>query len=104
MRNKTSALAGKLGNAFPISTIEAQDTNIRKVVCQIEVIPTPTHSAQNQIADQPHPNQHEVISLSSSIECVEIQLDSDTPEIIRKHSAQKGRSEHTYNRNDEVRV
>ena len=89
MRHKTSALAGKLGNAIPISTIEAQDTNIRNVVCQVEVIPTPTNSAQNQIAVTPHHNQQEVISLSSSIECVEVQLESDTPEIIRKHSAQK---------------
>ena len=89
MRHRTSALAGKLGNAIPISTNEAQDANIRNVVCQVEVIPTPTHSAQNQIAVQPNPNQQEVISLSSSIECVEVQLESDTPEIIRKHSAQK---------------
>ena len=41
MRHRTSALAGKLGNAIPFSTIEAQDTNIWNVVCQVEVIPTP---------------------------------------------------------------
>ena len=91
MRNRTSALAGKLGNAIPISTIEAQDRDIRNVVCQVEVIPTPsnTNSAQNQIAVTPHQSQQEVISLSSSIECVEIQLESDTPENIRARSAQR---------------
>ena len=56
---------------------------------QVEVIPTPAHSAQNQITDHPNPHQQEVISLSSSIECVEVQLESDTPEIIREQSAQK---------------
>ena len=89
MRNRTSVLAGKLGNAIPISTIEAQDRDIRNVVCQVEVIPTPTNSAQNQIAVTPHQSQQEVISLSSSIECVEIQLESDTPENIRARSAHR---------------
>ena len=59
------------------------------MVCQVEVIPTPTHSAQNQITDHPNPHQQKVISLSSSIECVQVQLESDTPEIIREQSAQK---------------
>ena len=89
VKHRTSALAGKLGNAIPISTIEAQDTNIRNVVCQVEVIPTPTHGAQNQSTVNPNLNQQEVISLSSSIECVEVQLESDTPETIREQSAQK---------------
>ena len=89
VRHRTSALAGKLGNAIPISTIEAQDRDIRNVVCQVEVKPTPTNSAQDQIAVTPHQNQQEVISLSSSIEFVEVQLESDTPENIRAHSAQQ---------------
>ena len=89
MRNRTSALAGKLGDAIPISTIESQDRDIRNVVCQVELKPTPANSAQNQIAVTPHQRQQEVISLSSSIECVEIQLESDTPENIRARSAQK---------------
>ena len=41
------------------------------------------------MTDHPNPHQQEVISLSSSIECVEVQLESDTPEIIREQSAQK---------------
>ena len=59
------------------------------MVCQVEVIPTPTHGAQNQITGNPNLNQQEVISLSSSIECVEVQLESDAPEIIREKSTQK---------------
>ena len=34
MRNRTSALAGKHGNAIPISTIETQSSDICNVVCQ----------------------------------------------------------------------
>ena len=89
MRNRTIALAGKLGNAIPISTIESQSSDIRNVVCQVEVIPTPKNSTQSQTAITPQQNQQEVISLSSSVECVEIQLESDTPENIRARSEQK---------------
>ena len=82
MRKRTSALVGKLGNTIPISTIESQSSDIRNVVCQVEVIPTPKNST-------PQKNQQEVILFSSSVECVEIQLESDTPENIRAPSEQK---------------
>ena len=89
MRNRTSALAGKLGNAIPISTIEAQNSDIRNVVCQVKIIPTPENITKDTNNITPQQDPQEVISLSFSVECVEIQLDSDTPENIRACSQQK---------------
>ena len=88
-RNRTSALAGKLGNVIPISTIEAQNIEIRNVVCQVEIIPTPENITKDTNNITPQQDPQEVISLSSSVECVEIQLESDTPENIRACIQQK---------------
>ena len=89
MRNRTSALAGKLGNAIPIITIEAQSSDIRNVVCQVEIIPTPENITKDTSIVTPQQDLQEVISLSSSVECVEIQLESDTLANIRACSQQK---------------
>ena len=89
MRTRTIALAGKFGNAIPISTIETQNIDNRNVVCQIDIVPTPEAVSKDTSNATPQHESQEVISLSSSVECVEIQLESDTPENVRASSQQK---------------
>ena len=89
MRTRTSALAGKFGTAIPISKIEAQNTDNLNVICQIQIVPTP--EAVSKVTSDAIPQQEarEVISLSYSLECVEIQMEPATPEYARASSQQK---------------
>ena len=84
---KTSTLAGKFGNAIPISNIEEQNEVTKNVICQIQIVPTPENPDITAATSQQEPPQ--VISLSSFVECVEIQLDSQTPEFTQAWSQQK---------------
>ncbi|XP_063722248.1 uncharacterized protein LOC134848661 [Symsagittifera roscoffensis] len=68
---------------------EAQNIDNRNVVCQIDVVPTPEAVSKDTGSATPQQESQEVISLSSSVERVEIQLEPVTPENVRASSQQK---------------
>ena len=86
-RARTSTLAGKFGNAIPISNIEEQGTRSKNVICQVQIVPSPNQTKTTAATSREEP--HEVISLSTSVECTEIQVESQIPEHIRATGKQK---------------
>ena len=85
-RTRIGTLTGKFGNAIPINNIEDQGLS-KNVVCQVQIIPKPEHSDKPGTTSRDEPP--EVISISSSIECTDIQMEPQTPEEIRASSQQK---------------
>ena len=73
--------AGKLGNAIPINKIDEQAVRSKNVICQVQIVPA---TSQTNTENTPVGGTNtEVVSLSSSVECTKIQLDTLSPEQVR---------------------
>ena len=76
-RTRTSANISK----FPIKKIYAQTIRSKNVICQVQIVRA---KSQTNTENTPIGGTHtEVVSLSSSVECTEIQMDTLSPEQVR---------------------
>ena len=111
MRNRTNALAGKLGNAIPISLIEAQDRDIRSVVFQVEAHKTNRRTKQTYPYKQrTKSNRRHTASKPTRVDLLIINYRMCGNPIGIRHTEKysgtqrtKGRRSHVSNRNGKVR-